>query len=335
MSFSLHRRIGCLGALAYAVAGGAWGASAIRAGLKVAYLPKQINNPYSALVGAGVIEAMRELEGAGKMVGPDSAQALSQESFIKQLIVEKPGAIILAANDAIAVLPFVRQAIAAGSKIVAVDSDLAHDARDVFINQASQEGVGRAQMVLMAKLMGGKGEFAILSATPTANNQNAWIYWMMQELRRPQYRDMTLVKVAYGNDDPLDSLEHVKQLLLRFPNLQGILSPTTVGISAAARHLSTLSPKRQVQLTGLGTPNEMRAFVKNGTVTAFQLWNPMDLGYLAAYAAAHLASGSITGKRGETFMAGRLGSYTIGVRGEVILGSPTTFDKQNIDQFNY
>jgi rhamnose transport system substrate-binding protein len=335
MDFSLHRRACCLGALAYAVGGGAWGASATRAGLNIAFLPKQINNPYHLIVGAGVTEAMRELNGTGKMVGPNSAQALSQKSFIDQLIVEKPDAIILAANDPIALLPSVRQAIAAGSKIVAVDSDLATDARDLFINQASQEGVGRAQMALMAQLMGGKGEFAVLSATPTSGNQNSWIYWMKQELRRTPYRDMTLVKVAYGNDDPADSLAQVKDLLLSYPNLRGIISPTTVGIFAAARHLSTLLPKRQVQLTGLGTPNEMREFIKNGAVTAFQLWNPKDLGYLAAYAAAHLASGTITGKRGETFVAGRLGNYTISAKGEVILGSPTTFDKQNIDQFNY
>jgi rhamnose transport system substrate-binding protein len=90
-----------------------------------------------------------------------------------------------------------------------------------------------------------------------------------------------------------------------------------------------------VQVTGLGTPNQMRAFVKNGTVKAFQLWDPNQLGYLAAYAAAALSSGTIAGKEGESFDAGKLGKRTIGPQGEIILGPPTTFDASNIDNFNF
>jgi rhamnose transport system substrate-binding protein len=88
-------------------------------------------------------------------------------------------------------------------------------------------------------------------------------------------------------------------------------------------------------LTGLGTPNQMRKFVKDGTVQSFELWDPAKLGYLAAYAAAALASGQITGKEGETFKAGDLGSKTVGKNGEILLGLPQVFEKSNIDQFNF
>jgi rhamnose transport system substrate-binding protein len=90
-----------------------------------------------------------------------------------------------------------------------------------------------------------------------------------------------------------------------------------------------------VKLTGLGTPNQMREFVKDGTVTEFALWNPVELGYLAGYAAAALASGQISGKEGEKFKAGKLGEYTIGAKGEIILGPPTNFNKDNIDDFDF
>ncbi len=332
----LKRRLLLRGAIASGLSM-AWAcaASGLRAGLNVIYLPKQINNPYNTIVGSGVLEAMRELSGSGKMMGPSTAQALAQEPFIQQIIAGRPHAAIIAANDPIALLPWIRKLLATGTKVVAVDTDLATDARDLFINQASQEGVGRAQMQLMAKLMGGKGEFAILSATPTANNQNAWIYWMLQELRRPAYQEMRLVKVAYGNDDPAMSLEQLSGLLQTFPNLRGVIAPTTVGILAAAEHLAGLPRKGTIQLTGLGTPNQMRRYVKDGTVQAFQLWNPVDLGYIAADAAANLAAGVISGKKGDVFSAGRLGTYTVGAKGELILGAPTTFDINNIDQFNY
>ena len=79
----------------------------------------------------------------------------------------------------------------------------------------------------------------------------------------------------------------------------------------------------------------MRKYVLDGTVQQFALWDPGKLGYLAYYAAAALVQGKITGKQGETFTAGTLGSYTIGANGVVLLGPPTVFDKNNISQFNF
>jgi rhamnose transport system substrate-binding protein len=324
-------------ALAAAALGavGAAQAESIKPGLTIAFLPKQINNPYNVITGSGVAEAVKQFGGSSKMVGPSDAGASSQVSYINTLVTQKQSAIIISANDPNALVPYLKKAAQQGVKVVAVDSDVATEGRSMFINQANSEGIGRAQMQLMAKLTGGKGEFAILSATPNATNQNTWIKWMQEEAKKPEYKDMKLVKVAYGNDDDQKSFVEAQGLLQAYPNLKGIISPTTVGISAAARYLSTSPMKGKVMLTGLGTPNQMREFVKNGTVTAFQLWNPADLGYLAAYAAGELASGHITGKEGETFEAGKLGKYTIGVNGEVILGPPTTFDINNIDKFNF
>ena len=190
-------------------------------------------------------------------------------------------------------------------------------------------------MELIAKQIGGKGEIAILSATANATNQNTWIKFMKEELKKPAYKDIKLVKTAYGDDDDQKSFQETQGLLQAYPNLKGIISPTTVGISAAARYLSTSPKKGEVKLTGLGTPNQMRKFVKDGTVEEFALWVPKDVGYLAGYAAAALVSGQITGKEGEKFKAGRLGERKIGAKGEIILGPPTGFNKDNIDEFDF
>ncbi|HST81987.1 MAG TPA: substrate-binding domain-containing protein, partial [Kineosporiaceae bacterium] len=124
-------------------------------------------------------------------------------------------------------------------------------------------------------------------------------------------------------------------LLQKHPKLKGIISPTTVGIAAAARYLSTSDKKGKVALTGLGTPDQMRKYVKDGTVKEFYLWSPGDLGTLAAYAAAALVKGDITGKEGDTFTAGDLGSFTVGADGVVLLGDPTGFNADNIDDFHF
>jgi rhamnose transport system substrate-binding protein len=146
---------------------------------------------------------------------------------------------------------------------------------------------------------------------------------------------MTLVKIAYGNDDPTTSTQVTQGLLQQYPNLKGIISPTTVGIAAAAAVLDTAKYRGKVQLTGLGTPNSMKKYVNDGTVKAFELWNPADLGYLAAYAGVELASGSITNAKGQTFTAGKLGQFKVGSGHSILLGAPFVFNKGNISKFNF
>lgn len=307
----------------------------LKTGLNIVSMPKQLGNPYEEVEHGGVQEAVEELEGEHRIEGPTDAGASSQVPLINSITQQKPDALIIAGNDPNAVAPALKQAAQRGITIVGMDSDVAPDARKVFINQASSEEIGRSQVQLIAEQIGGKGEIAILSATANATNQNTWIKFMKDELTKPEYSDIKLVKVAYGDDDDQKSFQEMQGLMQAYPNLKGVISPTTVGISAGARYLSKSRYKGKVKLTGLGTPNQMRKFVKDGTVEEFALWNPADVGYLAAYAAAALVSGQITGAEGETFKTGKLGEHTIGANGEIILGPPTGFNKDNIDDFDF
>jgi rhamnose transport system substrate-binding protein len=307
----------------------------IKEGLKIAFLPKEIDNPYMTVMDKGGTDAVAELKGEGKAVGPSDAQASSQVSYINTLIQQRQDAIVIAANDPNAVAPALKDAMSQDITVVTLDSDAAKDARDVFVNQASSEEIGRSQIKLMSDQIGGEGKIAILSATPNATNQNAWIEFMKDELKKPEYSKIELLPTVYGDDDDQKSFQEAQALLRSNPDLKGIISPTTVGIAAAARYLSSSPYKGKVKLTGLGTPNQMREFVEDGTVTEFALWDPAKLGYLAAYAAAALASGQISGAEGEKFKAGELGEYTIGKDGEVILGPPTVFNADNIDDYDF
>lgn len=307
----------------------------IKPGLKLAFLPKQINNPYMTIVAKAGEEAAAEFQGEAKEVGPSDASASSQVSYINTLIQQRHDAILIAANDENAVCGPLKQAMSKDIKVVAYDSDSNPDCRDVFINQASSEDIGRSQVKLLADQIGAEGEIAILSATANATNQNTWIKFMQDELKKPEYSKMKLVKVAYGDDDDQKSFQQTQGLLQAYPNLKGIIAPTTVGIAAAARYISGSKYKGEVALTGLGTPNQMRKFIKDGTVEKFALWDPENLGYLAGYAAGALASGQITGQEGEKFKAGKLGERTVGADGEIVLGPPTVFDEKNIDDYDF
>jgi rhamnose transport system substrate-binding protein len=309
--------------------------AALKTGLKIAYLPKQLNNPYSDVETGGGKVAVGELKGEYKLVGPNDASASSQVSYINTLIQQQQDVIVIAANDPNAVCPSLNQARQAKIKVVTFDSDANASCRDAFINQATTQGIGDSLVKMASDLAGGSGDIAILSATPNATNQNSWIDVMKTDLAKPEYSKLKLVKTAYGNDDDQKSFQEAQGLLQSYPNLKVIVSPTTVGVAAAARYISSSSYKGKVALTGLGLPNQMRKFVKDGTVKEFALWNPADIGYLAAYAGAAMASGQITGKEGEKFKAGKLGDYTIGANGEIVLGPPTVFNAENIDKFNF
>jgi rhamnose transport system substrate-binding protein len=309
--------------------------AAIPKGLKMVSIPKQLGNPYEEFEHSGVVEAAKELGGSDRIQGSTDAGASSQVPLINSIVQQKPAAIVIAGNDPNAVAPALKQAARRGIKVVGMDSDVAPDARSVFVNQVTTKLVGQNQVESIAKQIGNKGQIAILSATANATNQNAWIKVMKDTLKQPKYKDIKLVKVAYGDDDDQKSFQQTQGLLSAYPNLKGIISPTTVGVAAAARYLSTSPKKGKVKLTGLGFPNQMRKFVDNGTVDEFQLWVPKDVGYLAGQAAAALVAGRITGKQGETFTAGRLGKYTIGANGEIVLGPLTTFNKENISQVDF
>ena len=216
--------------------------------------------------------------------------------------------------------------------VVTYDSD-APACRSLFINQADSKAIGTSEVDLLAKQINKTGEIAILSAAASATNQNAWIGYMKTQLKK--YPNMKLVDVVYGNDDPTLSTTVAQGLLQKHPDLKGIISPTTVGIAAAAAVLDTPKYRGKVKLTGLGTPNSLRKYVNDGTIEGFELWNPADLGYLAAYAAVNYASGAITGKAGQSFKAGKLGTFKVGAKQTVLLGAPYVFNKANIAKFHF
>jgi len=346
----IHKtRLGALGALVASLAlvtsacgGSGSGSSASSGGsggsgggkISVTFLPKNLGNPYFDTSDKGGKTAVGEFGGTFKEVGPDTASPDAQVPFINTAAQQGTKALVVSANDPKAIGSALNQARSAGTKVVTFDSDTDPQYRDLFVNQATADGIAKVEVDMASKLTGDSGEIAILSAAANATNQNAWIKLMKSDLAK-DHPNLKLVDVVYGNDDDQTSFDKTAALLQSHPNLKAIISPTTVGIAAAARYVSKSNYKGKVAVTGLGTPNQMRAYVKDGTVKEFALWNPADLGYLAAYAAKALVDGTISGKEGDTFKAGKLGQYKVGADHTVLLGDPYVFDAGNIGKFNF
>ena len=308
----------------------------LKTGLKVFVIPKNLGNSYFTTADSansgGAIAALQTLGETGTETSGTSATPASQIPAIQAAVSRGANALIVSATDPTALCPTLESAMHRGITVVTYDSD-APTCRSMFINQASTAQIGTSEVDVLAKEIGDSGQIAIVSAAASATNQNAWIGYMKQELKK--YPKMTLASTVYGNDDPTTATQVTQGLLQQYPNLKGIISPTTVGIAAAAGVLDTAKYRGKVALTGLGTPDEMKKYVSDGTVKEFELWNPADLGYLAGYAAVELASGKVTGAAGQSFTAGKLGSYTVGADNTVLLGPPYVFSSSNIAQFNF
>lgn len=313
---------------------GADGAEGSGDAASITFLPKNLGNPYFDTSSKGGKAAVEELGGTFTEVGPAEATPDAQVSFINTATQQGVDALAVSANDPKAICDALNEARDAGVKVVTFDSDTNTDCRDLFINQADGEGIAKVMVEMIAEQVDDEGQIAILSAAANATNQNAWIELMQKDLKA-NHPKIEVVEVVYGDDDDQISFDKTAALLQTYPELKGIVSPAAVGIAAAARYLSTSDAKGEVALTGLGTPNQMREYVEDGTVTEFTLWNPEDLGYLTAFAADALVSGDITGAEGDTFTAGELGEYTVGKDGVVVLGEPFRFNAENIGDFDF
>ena len=310
--------------------------SGLKTGLKVFVIPKNLGNNYFTTADSadsgGAIAALKALGETGTETSGTAATPASQIPAIQAAISKGANALIVSATDPTALCPTLNSAMKRGITVVTYDSD-APGCRDLFINQASTAQIGTSEVDVLAKQLNQAGDIAIVSAASSATNQNAWIGYMKQQLKK--YPKMKLVSVVYGNDDPTMSTQVTQGLLQRYPNLKGIISPTTVGIAAAAAVLDNAKYRGKIALTGLGTPDSLKKYVSDGTIKEFVLWKPNDLGYLAGYAAVAAASDKLNGSQGQKFTAGKLGSFTVGADKTVLLGPPFVFTSDNIGQFNF
>ena len=307
--------------------------------VKIVYIGKNTGNPYFDSITGGFEDACASLGCEFEFVAPATAEATSQIPIIQAQIQRGVNVIGIAPNSPDALNEVLDEAKAAGILVLTVNGDLTGNEthRDATILPVNFDIVGRDQVEMVGSLIGYQGEIAILSATTEAPDQNKWIVGMNETLASdPKYAGMTLVATVYGDDQPEKSTTEMEALLANYPNLVGVIAPTTVGIAAAAQVVQSRGIAETVHVTGLGLPSEMRDFVKDGTVTAFQLWSPYNEGWLAVHFAIGVLDGSIKNEVGGTFEVPNLGTITINENNSMNTQAElTTFNAANIDDFDF
>jgi rhamnose transport system substrate-binding protein len=288
----------------------------------------------------GAMEAAAELGVASpEFVGPAScADSTGQVEFVTNAVTQGVDAIMISNNAGDQIDPAAQAAADAGIPIISWDSPIPSGAGEsLFVAQVDFDETGRVMADMALNILGEEGgEFAILSASPDAANQNAWIASMEAVLGEEEYAALQLVDTVYGNDDADDSYNQALALIDSHPDLQLIMAPTTVGIVAASKAMQDEGLCEDVKVSGLGLPEEMAAYVDNGCAPEFALWSFVDLGYLTFHAAYGIATGAVVAEEGATFEAGRMGEYTIeadptrdaGLR--IVMGPFTVYNADNM-----
>jgi len=298
---------------------------------------KQTGNPFFEAAVRGFEEAQKELGFEFIHNGPADSSNEGQIQIIEGYIQQEVDAIAISANDASGVVSVLQTAMDKGIKVISWDSAVAPEGRNLNIDPSVAENIGRVQVEEISKQIGGEGQIAILSAGATMDNQNTWIEYMKKELEKEEYAKIELVTIVYGDDLTDKSYQEMQGLIDSYPDLKGVISPTTVGVAAAASCIQDNGLTGKIKLTGLGLPSEMADYITAGVCEGMYLWNPIDLGYCAAYASVAMVKGEITGAVGETFEAGRLGTITImddgNGNGFTIVGDPDCFTAENIEQW--
>jgi rhamnose transport system substrate-binding protein len=292
------------------------------ADIRVALVPKALGNGFFDAANKGANEAAKEIGGVNIIyTGPTTPTAEGQIEIVNALIAQKVDAMV----------PALKKAMQRGIKVISWDSGVAKDGRIVHLNPSSNALIGETCVQLAANVVGDEpAEVAILSATPTATNQNIWI----EEMKKvwPKFSNLKLVATVYGDDLADKSYRETQALLKQYPNLKVIIAPTSVGIVAAAKEVEDAGLIGKVHVTGLGLPSELVGHVEKGTVKSFAIWNPIDLGYSAAYLAVDLVKGEKGGPN-TTLSIGRVGNVAFDANAEGAMAKPFVYDKSNVKDF--
>ena len=298
----------------------------------VAFLPKSKGNAYFVAAKTGADEAAKELGIKLLYEGPTAPDPARQNEIVEQWIQRGVDVIAAACENKEGIATALRKAREKGIKVVTYDADTLPDARDFFCNQATPQGIADALMEEAAKATGGKGEYAIITASLTASNMNEW-QKHIAETNAAKYPEMKQVALRPCDDLKDKAFAEATALVNAHPNLKLILASCSPAVPGAAEAVKQAGKTDSVKVVGLGLPNENRRYVKEGITPSVILWNVGDLGYLTIQAAVAAAKGDL--KQGDTaFKAGRLGELKI-EGSDIILGKPFVFTAENIDQFDF
>jgi ABC-type sugar transport system substrate-binding protein len=302
-----------------------------KSGLTIAMMPKSKGNAYFKACKKGADEAAKELGINLIWDGPTDPDPAGQNAIVDGWITRGVDVIAVAVENREGMSSVLKKARAKGIKVVTWDADTTPEAREFFVNQATPEGIAKTLVDHAARILGGKGEYAIITASLTAGNMVEW-QKAIDKYNREKYPELKMVALRPCDDKQKQAFDEANNILNAHKTcklLMAICSPAVPGAAEAVEQAG----RTDVKVIGLGLPNDNKVFVKKGITEAVVLWKTADLGYLTVQAAVAVHKGTLR-PGDKTFSGGRLQNAQI--QGDnILLGVPFTFDRSNIDGFDF
>jgi len=297
---------------------------------KLAFVPKGTGIAYFNYVAEGAREAASDLGLELLYEGPAGADADLQIATVERLIDRKVDLIAISANDPVKLVPVLKKAMSQGIKVITWDADTEPEGRQFFVNMVEPEALGRHLLDTLALTMGEKGNYAIMTSSFSAANNNEWLEWIKTQ-QNEYYPEIKLVETVETDDDIDKAYEVAMKLLADHPDLNGIIGNSSVGPPGAAGAVKDSGKLGTVKVVGLSSPNLMRSYLLEGSAQMATLWSPQKLGYLTVMLANDLLKGKVPAD-GE----GVDGVGNIRVIGDtVIMGEPLDFTAENVGQYDF
>jgi rhamnose transport system substrate-binding protein len=299
----------------------------------VAFVPKLQGIPYFEAMNTGGQAACEELGCTWLYQGPVEADPAAQADIVRSYIQQGVDALIVAPNDPDSMAPLLKEAQDAGISVATSDTDAPNSVREVFVSQASTEGIGQALTDALLEAMGGSGKYAIVSCGQTAENLNSWIE-VQQAYTAEKYPDAEIVDIVYAGEDQAQATQMATDLMNAHPDLTGLVGECTSSAPGVAQAVRDAGRIGQVFSVGLGTPQSMLPYLTDGSSSASILWDVENLGYLTAWAGVQLAGGEEFQATNDVSTDMPEVAYDDSTK-VLLLGPPLRITKDNAGQFDY
>ena len=300
---------------------------------RVAFVPQLIGIPYFNSMEAGGNKAAEAFGVEFIYTGPVDANPVDQLQIVQNLINQGVEAISVSTIDASAMTPVVEDAKAKGLKLFTSDSDAPDSGRLVYVAQASDQGLGETLIDELVKRVGEDAKIGFVSGEATSSNLNAWIK-IIQDRVQAKYPKVTLLEPQFAGGSSDRAAQLASDLMTANPDLKGLIAVASSTCPGVGQAIESAGKVGSVVGTGYCSPNTARSYIESGAMGFTVLWDPAALGYLTVWAGKQLIDGKPFAASNEVPGMDHPIPYDEKT-GILLLGDPTVFTKDNVNDFNF